>query len=109
MTYEQDPANPSSGLWKNDEGKPAGYGGSITITEPGDYFVNLYKNDRKEPGSKQPDLNLRLKRKEKQGNTLSSGSRGGAPQRERPQPATSAPADDFVDSDIPFATNRSPF
>lgn len=40
----------------------------------------------------------------------SGGGRGGAPSRERPQRATDAPAkafDDFVDDDIPFATNRS--
>ena len=36
-----------------------------------------------------------------------SGSRGGAPQRERPQRATEPAADDFADDDIPFATNRS--
>ena len=34
----------------------------------------------------------------------STGSRGGAPQRERPQRATSAPADDFADDDIPFVS-----
>lgn len=35
------------------------------------------------------------------------GSRGGAPQRQRPEPATGSrsPVDDFEDS-IPFATNR---
>jgi single-strand DNA-binding protein len=39
-----------------------------------------------------------------------SGSRGGAPQRERPQRATQAPADEFEDSaDIPFITNRATF
>lgn len=47
--------------------------------------------------------------KPNQGNTSSSGSRGGAPQRERPAPATSAPADDFEDSDIPFITSRGVF
>lgn len=88
MSYEQDPNKPSGGLWKNEEGKPAGYGGSITITEPGDYFVNLYKNDRKEAGDKQPDLNLRLKRKDKQG--------GGAPR------TTTSAQPDFSDDDIPF-------
>lgn len=31
-----------------------------------------------------------------------SGTRGGAPQRERPARATDEPKDDFVDSDIPF-------
>jgi hypothetical protein len=45
-----------------------------------------------------------------EGNTSGSGSRGGAPQRERPQRATNpAPADDFADDDIPFASNRSTF
>ena len=87
MSYEPDPNNPRAGLWKNEEGKPAGYGGTITITEPGDYFVNLYKNDRKEAGSKQPDLNLGLKRKEKQGGAL--------------KPAAKQP-EAFVDDDIPF-------
>lgn len=41
----------------------------------------------------------------------SGGSRGGAPQRERPAKATDAPArdlaSDFADDDIPFVTNRS--
>lgn len=38
----------------------------------------------------------------------SGGSRGGAPQRHRPEPATGSrsPVDDFEDTDIPFATNR---
>jgi single-strand DNA-binding protein len=43
------------------------------------------------------------------GNGGRSGSRGGAPQRERPQRATEPAVDEFTDSDIPFATNRSPF
>lgn len=35
------------------------------------------------------------------------GSRGGAPQRERPQRATdNPPQDEFADDSIPFATNR---
>lgn len=43
----------------------------------------------------------------KQGRTSSTGSRGGAPQRERPQRATDQPPmDDFADDDIPFLTNR---
>jgi single-strand DNA-binding protein len=41
-----------------------------------------------------------------QGNGGRSGSRGGAPQRERPQRATEAAAEDFSD-DVPFVTNRS--
>jgi len=36
----------------------------------------------------------------------SSGSRGGAPQRTRPQSSKPTPDDDFDDQDIPFATNR---
>jgi hypothetical protein len=39
-----------------------------------------------------------------QGNTSSTGSRGGAPQRQRP--AQQQPADDFDSGDIPFASNR---
>jgi len=38
------------------------------------------------------------------GGTSGSGARGGAPQRETRQTATSAPADDFADEIIPFAT-----
>lgn len=43
----------------------------------------------------------------RQGRTSSSGSRGGAPQRDRPQRATEQPPmDDFADDDIPFISNR---
>lgn len=42
------------------------------------------------------------------GNGGRSGARGGAPQRERPAPAT-APADDFEDSEIPFISSRGAF
>jgi len=41
-----------------------------------------------------------------QGNTSSSGSRGGAPQRQRPTTATQTARDDFADDDIPFISNR---
>lgn len=37
------------------------------------------------------------------------GSRGGAPQRQRPAPATRQPADDFADDDIPFVRQRGDF
>jgi hypothetical protein len=46
--------------------------------------------------------------KPNEGGTSSSGSKAGAPQRERPQRATT-PADDFVSDDIPFITNRSAY
>lgn len=41
----------------------------------------------------------------------SSGSRGGAPQRERPQRATAPAKEDheYADDDIPFVTNRATF
>lgn len=39
-----------------------------------------------------------------EGGTSSSGSRGGAPQREPRQAATSAPVDDFQSDDIPFVS-----
>jgi len=38
----------------------------------------------------------------------SGGSRGGAPQRERPAPATSS-GDDFADDDLPFISSRGEF
>ncbi len=52
------------------------------------------------------DLKLIGAKQEGQG-AGSGGSRGGAPQRERPQRATNhPPMDDFADDTIPFATNR---
>ncbi len=44
-----------------------------------------------------------------EGNSSTSGSRGGAPQRERPATATRAAKDDFEDSEIPFITSRGMF
>lgn len=48
------------------------------------------------------------KRDSHQGNTSSSGSRGGAPQRQGPARATDQPApmDDFGEDEPPFVTNR---
>jgi len=54
---------PRTGLWKKDGQRGPYYGGHITITEPGEYWVNVYKNDRKE-SDKHPDLNLQLKPRE---------------------------------------------
>ena len=59
-----------TGLWKNEEGKPAGYSGKVEIGGQ-EYFVNLYKNERKET-DRHPDLNLVLKPK----------TRGKAPAKE---------------------------
>jgi hypothetical protein len=46
--------------------------------------------------------------KPKEGGTSSAGSRGGAPQRERPAPVTAA-ADDFADDDILFISSHGVF
>jgi single-strand DNA-binding protein len=44
------------------------------------------------------------------GGAGSGGSRGGAPQRERPAKATDpSPRDDFADDDVPFISNRGAF
>jgi hypothetical protein len=55
------------------------------------------------------DISLLGPRQESGGG--SGGSRGGAPQRERPSRATDAPkGDEFADdSDIPFLSNRGNF
>lgn len=86
--------NLKTGLWKNEPGKPAGYGGKIEITEPGWYWVNLYKNDRKET-DKHPDLNLVLKPKD----APKAGGHG------KPAPSHDADPDD----DIPFISARGMF
>jgi hypothetical protein len=39
----------------------------------------------------------------------SGGTRGGAPQRQRPERATEAPTEDFADDDIPFIRNDGRF
>lgn len=53
-----------TGLWKKDgqNGGASYYSGKIEIGGQ-EYWVNLYKNDRKETDA-QPDLNLQLKPKE---------------------------------------------
>ena len=46
----------------------------------------------------------------REGSAGSGGSRGGAPQRDRPARATDpAPVDDFESDEIPFATSRGNF
>ena len=44
-----------------------------------------------------------------EGGTSSSGSRGGAPNRDRQAPVTAGEADSFKEDDIPFITNRGRF
>src|SRR5690606_26981866 len=75
------------GLWKkesNNGGAPY-YGGKIEINGR-EYWVNLYKNDRKEADN-HPDLNLILKPKE-----------ASAPRPARQTP----PRDGFEDDEIGF-------
>ncbi len=57
------------------------------------------------------DLTLLGDKREGQPNTGGGhgGSRGGAPQRQRPAPATQQPTDDFADDDIPFIRQRGDF
>lgn len=74
----------SAGLWKKEGERGSYYSGSIEIDGVG-YWLNLYRNDRKET-DKHPDLNLRIKPKGEQA----------------PKPAKVAPpAPDFSD-DLPF-------
>lgn len=61
-----------TGLWKSDKG---GYSGKVEI-DGREYWVNLYKNDRKEKDN-HPDLNLVLKPKEGPRMTPQPASRGG--------------------------------
>lgn len=75
-----------TGLWKNEPGRPVGYGGKVMILEPGEYWIGVYKNDRKET-ERHPDLNLTLKKK------------GAAPAKPTPVPPPAAIEDDL---DIPF-------
>ncbi len=59
------------------------------------YSTDIVANEMQMLGGKQ------------EGQGGSGGSRGGAPQRDRPQRATNQPPmDDFADDSIPFATNR---
>lgn len=61
------------------------------------YSTDIVANEMQMLGGKQ----------EGQGVGGHGGSRGGAPQRERPQRATdNHPKDEFEDDSIPFATNR---
>jgi hypothetical protein len=78
--------DPKTGLWKKEStnGGASYYSGKITIDQPGEYWVNLYKNDRKETDS-QPDLNLKLKPKDVQA-----------------APRKAPPAPQFADDDIGF-------
>jgi hypothetical protein len=68
-----------TGLWKNEPGKPAGYGGKITLPDGSEFWVNLYKNDKKET-ERHPDLNLVLKPKQASNGASQGVSRAPAPE-----------------------------
>ena len=53
--------------------------------------------------------NVTLLTSKQEGGTSSTGSRGGAPQRQRTMPATAPTRDDFEDDPIPFVSNRGRF
>ena len=59
------------------------------------YYTDIIANEMQMLGGRQDS------------GTSSSGPRGGAPARDRPARATDAPADEFADDPIPFATNRT--
>lgn len=80
-----------TGLWKNEPGRPAGYSGKIMILERGEYWINVYKNDRKET-DRHPDLHAVLKRK-------GDVPAGAAPVR---APAKPTPTAADPDDEIPF-------
>lgn len=74
-----------TGLWKKEGQKGSFYSGKVTIDgQP--FFVNLYKNDRKE-SENHPDLNLILKP-------------AGDAQKAKAAPQRQAPSID--DLDLPF-------
>ncbi len=61
------------------------------------YTTDIVANEMQMLGGKQDDA---------QRGGGHGGSRGGAPQRQRPARATDQPVDDFDDGNIPFITNR---
>lgn len=79
-----------TGLWKKDGNNGSYYSGKIEVAGQ-EYWVNLYKNDRKTTDS-HPDLNLQLKPKENSNRQAAATSRA----------AVSPVLDGFEDSEIPF-------
>lgn len=79
-----------TGLWKKDGNNGSYYSGRIEVAGQ-EYWVNLYKNDRKTQDS-HPDLNLQLKPKENSGRQAANTAK---------QEVIKA-TDGFEDSEIPF-------
>lgn len=80
-----------TGLWRNGPGRPAGYSGKITLPDGSEYWINVYKNDRKET-ERHPDLHAVLKRN-------GDVPAGAAPVR---APAKPTPTAADPDDGIPF-------
>jgi len=62
-----------AGLWKKDGNNGSYYSGRIEVGGQ-EYWVNLYKNDRK-TSDNHPDLNLQLKPKENSGRAAATRAR----------------------------------
>lgn len=85
------------------KGDRIGITGSIRL----DTYKTRDGEDRSKIAMRVADVTLLGAKSE--GSAGSGGSRGGAPQRERPQRATDAPVDDFADDDIQFLRNDGRF
>lgn len=81
------------------------------LTKGAQVFVIGEQGEREHDGKVYKTLRLTdlqlVGGKQETGNTSSSGSRGGAPQRERP--ATATAASNSADDDIPFISQRGKF
>ena len=83
------------------KGDRIGVTGSIRL----DTYKTRDGEERSKIAMRVQDVTLLGNKDERQGGG-SGGTRGGAPQRDRPQRATDAPADDFADDSIPFLTGQ---
>ena len=76
-----------TGLWKKESDRGSYYSGKVEINGVG-YWVNLYRNERKESET-QPDLNLILKPRDAQAKPAA-------------KPAAKPVAKPEIDDDFPF-------
>lgn len=106
MSKQYDNTNRGA-LFKNDRREKdthPEYNGSINV-DGQEFWLSAWIKE----GSKGKFFSLSVKPKDEQRGGGHGGSRGGAPQRQRPAPATQQPADDFADDDIPFIRQRGDF
>lgn len=103
MTQQYDNTNRGV-LFKNDRkesDKHPDYNGSINVGGQ-EFWLSAWIKE----GNKGKFFSMSVKPKDEQYGGGSGGSRGGAPQRERPQRATNNPVDDFESDEIPFISQR---